>query len=179
MPGISSNLLAERLRSLESDGVLRKRDLPPPAASTVYELTPDGRELETAVMELGKWGSRRLPRSLEGIALPSLGAISVAMKAFFHRELAQGVERTYQVHLGPDLLTVAIQDGELVVEHGEADAPDAVLQTDMEPFLGLFTGQLSPEQAVTAGLVEVEGDSAELVEFLRVCHVPPPASDPI
>src|SRR5689334_10593569 len=81
LPGISTNLLTERLRALEDQGLLTKRILPPPAASTVYDLTPVGRALETALIELGRWGSQFLPPSLEGVHLPSTGATSLAIKA--------------------------------------------------------------------------------------------------
>src|SRR5215470_2243575 len=86
LPDISTNLLSERLKSLEQQGILCRRILPPPAGSTVYELTTFGKALETPVLELGKWGSRLLPPSLDGLALPSLGATTLAIKAFFHPE---------------------------------------------------------------------------------------------
>src|SRR4051795_12838765 len=58
LPGASSNLLADRLRELESRGVIARRKLPPPAASQVYELTDWGGELEPIVLALGGWGLR-------------------------------------------------------------------------------------------------------------------------
>src|ERR671929_1145575 len=60
LPGISRRLLTERLRSLERDGIIARRDLPPPAARQVYELTDDGRELAAAMVPLIAWGARRI-----------------------------------------------------------------------------------------------------------------------
>jgi len=60
LPGIGTNILAARLRDLESGGVLTKRTLPPPAASRVYELTEYGQALKPALRELGLWGARSL-----------------------------------------------------------------------------------------------------------------------
>src|ERR687896_1712982 len=60
LPGISRKLLTERLRDLERDGIITRRDLPPPAARQVYELTEDGRDLATAMAPLMAWGSRRI-----------------------------------------------------------------------------------------------------------------------
>src|ERR687895_2491614 len=57
LPGISRNLLTERLRGLERDGVVARRDLPPPAARRVYELTGDGRDLVVAIGPLIAWGA--------------------------------------------------------------------------------------------------------------------------
>src|SRR3712207_1800042 len=51
LPGISTNLLSERLKSLEQQGMLRRRTLPPPAGSTVYELTETGHGLEQTLLE--------------------------------------------------------------------------------------------------------------------------------
>lgn len=60
LPGISRKLLTERLRSLEYSGVVARRDLPPPAARQVYELTADGRDLASATAPLIAWGTRRM-----------------------------------------------------------------------------------------------------------------------
>src|SRR3954453_5018887 len=58
LPGIGPNVLSQRLKELEQVGVLRRRVLPPPAASTVYELTEWGHELEDVLVRLGRWGAR-------------------------------------------------------------------------------------------------------------------------
>lgn len=172
LPGISSNLLSERLKGMEQEGILCRRVLPPPAGSTVYELTSLGRALETAVLELGKWGSRFLPPSLEGVALPSLGAIVLAIKAFFHPEQAQRVQETYELHLGNEVLQVQARDGELHVQQGQFSKADAVIAADMGSFVGLFAGQIEPEEAVARGLIQIEGDPGALSRFLKITGVP-------
>jgi DNA-binding HxlR family transcriptional regulator len=58
--GIGTNILADRLKQLESAGVVEKKKLPPPAASTVYELTPRGEDLRPVLHELARWGARSL-----------------------------------------------------------------------------------------------------------------------
>src|SRR5438067_3219495 len=62
LPGISRNLLTERLRALERDGVVSREELRPPAARQVYELTEDGRRLAEATVPLIAWGAGRLGR---------------------------------------------------------------------------------------------------------------------
>ncbi|MFN2450025.1 MAG: winged helix-turn-helix transcriptional regulator, partial [Candidatus Baltobacteraceae bacterium] len=57
LPGIASNLLAERLRALESDGLLTRTDVPPPVASTLYALTGRGEALRPVLTEIGRWGA--------------------------------------------------------------------------------------------------------------------------
>ena len=172
LPGISSNLLSERLKGLMQQGLLRRRVLPPPAGSSVYELTPVGLALKSALLELGKWGSQFLPASLEGVALPSLGAMALAIQAFFHPEQAQGVDETYELHLGDEVLQVQVKEGELQVQQGQALKADAAFYTEMPVFVGLFAGQLEPEQAISAGLVRVEGGEGALRRFLSISGVP-------
>src|SRR6185503_5582754 len=60
LPGIGTNILAARLRDLEASGIVEKRKLPPPWASTVYELTEYGMELKEALYSLARWGARTL-----------------------------------------------------------------------------------------------------------------------
>jgi len=171
LPGISTNLLSNRLKTLEEQGILCRRVLPPPAGSTVYELTLLGQSLENAILELGRWGARLLPASLEGVALPSLGAIAVALKAFFHAEEAQGVNETYGLQFGEETLRVRVREGEVQVQQGESQGSDAIFHTTMQVFLGLFTGQIQPAEAISGGLVWIEGESDALSRFLRYCYV--------
>src|SRR5438552_3024071 len=83
LPEISTNLLTERLKSLEQQGIIRRRVLPAPAGSTVYELTALGQALETAVLELGKWGSQFVPPTMEGINVLHLSSYALTLKTFF------------------------------------------------------------------------------------------------
>lgn len=172
LPGISSNLLSERLRGLEQQGILRRHVLPPPAGSTVYELTSEGLALERAVLELGKWGNRFLPASLEDVALPSLGAIALAIKAFFRPEQAQGANETYQLHLGNEVLQVQVKGGELLVQQGQSLQADVVFHADMQCFVALFAGQINPDEGIAGGLIRIEGDPGALSRFLKISGVP-------
>jgi DNA-binding HxlR family transcriptional regulator/putative sterol carrier protein len=174
LPGISTNLLSERLKSLEQQGILCRRVLPPPAGSTVYDLTAKGMALEKAVLELGRWGSRLLPDSLEGPEMPSIGATALAIKAFFHPQQAQGVDETYELHLDDEVIQVQITGGQLHVTQGQALKADVVLYTRMPVFMDLFCGQITPEQAISAGLIRIEGDPSALSRFLSLSGVPGP-----
>jgi DNA-binding HxlR family transcriptional regulator/putative sterol carrier protein len=171
LPGISTNLLSERLKNLEQQGILSRRILPPPAGSTVYELTTLGQGLERAMIELGRWGSRLFPTSLDSDALPSLGAIALAIKAFFDPERAQGVNETYELHLGDEALQVQIKESEIQVRQGISLNPDTIFHTEMQVYLGLFAGQLKPDEAIAEGLIRIEGDSGALSRFLNMCRM--------
>ena len=172
LPGISTNLLSERLKSLEQDGLLTRRVLPPPAGSTVYDLTPLGRSLEPSLIELGKWGSQFVPPSPETAALLNVGSYALTLKTFFRPEQAQGLNETYELHIDDELLQVQIKDGEIQVRQGEAFTPEVIFHTDMPTYLRLLTGQLDPDVAISSALVRVEGDPAALTRFLSLCGVP-------
>ena len=177
LPGISTNLLAERLKSLEQQRILYRRTLPPPAGSTVYDLTPLGRALEKPMIELGKWGGQLLLASVEkdfqvnSPELPSVGAISLALKAFFRPEQARTLRQTYLLCLGDETLTVQIQDGEIQVQPSETQNADTILRAPMHVFVDLFAGRIEPEEAVEAGLIQIEGDTNALARFLSCTWV--------
>src|SRR6516165_245245 len=56
LPGIASNLLAQRLRELEHAGVIAREEAPPPIATTLFQLTPRGDQLRPVLDELSRWG---------------------------------------------------------------------------------------------------------------------------
>jgi DNA-binding HxlR family transcriptional regulator len=69
LPGIGTNILAARLKELESAGLVERRKLPPPAASTVYELTAAGRNLRPVLHELARFGARLMgPPPLDALS---------------------------------------------------------------------------------------------------------------
>src|SRR5215470_10991017 len=66
LPGIASNMLADRLRDLESSGVIRREDAPPPVATTLFHLTEAGLELAPVVQAIGWWGVRFMAEPADG-----------------------------------------------------------------------------------------------------------------
>ena len=169
LPDISTNLLTERLKQLEENGVIRRHILPPPAASTVYALTALGKGLEKTLLEFGKWGSQFVPPALEGVNILHLGSYALTPKTFFRPELAQGVNATYALHIDGEVQQVRIADGEISVQQGEPPKADARFSTEMPVYLGLLTGQIKPDEAIAAGLVRVEGDPTALRRFVSLC----------
>ena len=171
LPGISTNLLAERLKSLDQQGLLRRRVLPPPAGSTVYELTTVGRALEKTLLELGKWGSQLTPPSTEGATLLRVGSYALTLKTFFRPQLAEGVNQTYALYIDGEFLEVRIEAGEIYVQQSETRPADAIVYTDIASYLGLLQGQIQVDEAVASGLVRIEGDLDALPCLLQICRV--------
>jgi DNA-binding HxlR family transcriptional regulator len=157
LDGIGTNLLAARLRHLEEIGVVHRTDLPPPAASTVYQLTELGRELEPALVRLAQWGQRFLPP--DGAPFDARRA-AFALRVRFHAEDAPPEPETYQYEVDSQLLYATIGAGLCRTGLGPADkdGPTAVLRTDPGTFFALLEGQLSWEEALASRKVEADGD---------------------
>jgi DNA-binding HxlR family transcriptional regulator len=172
LPGISTNLLSERLKGLEQQGILNRRTLPPPAASIVYELTLLGQALETTLLELGKWGSQFVPASANGAAVLPVGSYALTLKTFFRPEQAQEVDETYELHIDHEVLQVQIKAGEIHVQQGESRTAAVIFQTDMPTYLGLLQRQIKPDEAISEDLIQIEGDPAALSRFLDLCGLP-------
>lgn len=162
LPGVATNVLAARLRELEAGGVVARRRLPPPAASTVYELTPYGRDLEPVLLALGRWGVRTLGPRRPGQSLRA-GWIGVAMRAFARPERTRGLDESYELRVGDEVLHATARDGEFTVAHGPVEAPAVVVETDPEGLLGLLIGAVSPGDPA----VRVEGDPAAVARLVR------------
>lgn len=172
LPGISSNLLSERLKNLDQQGMISRRVLPPPAGSTVYELTAMGQALEPMLLELGKWGSQFAPASAGDTTVLHLGSYALTLKTFFRPEQAQGMHTTFELHVGNEVLQARIENGEMHVQQGESRKADAIFHSDMESFLGLLRGQLQPDEAIAEGVIQVKGDPDALHRFLNICGIP-------
>jgi DNA-binding HxlR family transcriptional regulator len=162
LPGVSTNVLATRLRQLDRAGVVERTRLPPPAASSVYELTAYGRGLEPVVAALGRWGAASLGFRDPGQALRSHW-LALALKAFFHPEAAVGLSREYEVRLADGAFRLALSDGSLQVVPGPAEAADLVLEADDDALVGVLAGQLD-----ASALTLVQGDASELPRFVEL-----------
>jgi DNA-binding HxlR family transcriptional regulator len=147
LPNASPNVIAERLRELERAGVLRRRTLPPPAASRVYELTESGRELETIVVALGRWGGR-VPSDA-----PVRSADSVVLALRAQLDPGDLVGR-YELRSGDDRFRLELSDGAVTAARGSAESPDATIEADPDTLHAVLRGS----RPLTAA--RIEGDIA-------------------
>lgn len=156
LPGISRKLLTERLRDLERDGVIARRDLPPPAARQVYELTDDGRDLASAMSPLIGWGAGRLGEFEPGESFRARWA-AVGMEALADLEAAKDVRETYQYLVGDSAFHFTVDDGSIELHDGLAEDPAVVLTTDDETFADIVSGKLTASSAVASGALTLAG----------------------
>lgn len=161
LPGISTSVLASRLQELEAAGLVRARELVPPAASTVYELTSTGRRLEEAILALGRWGGATLGRPTPDRAFHPAWAL-LALRASFHPERAAGLGGAYELRIDGEVFTVRIERRRVEIVEGPATDARAALTTDVDTFLELGLGETSPAEAAAGGRASVEGDAGAL-----------------
>jgi DNA-binding HxlR family transcriptional regulator len=171
----SPNVLSERLRELERAGVVRRRTLPPPAGSRVYELTDWGLELEEIVLSLGRWAARS-PTPSSDAPIASAVSIILALRARFDPGAAHGLRAGYELRLGEDRFRVEVADDQIDVARGGADQADATIDTDPGTLDAVLWKGRPLADAQRSGKLMIEGDKAAVERFVRLFPVPEPAA---
>ena len=166
-------VVGDRLQLLQQAGLIRRATLPPPAASTVYELTDRGHQLKPVLLALAGWGLPLLgsPRDQDAYRLSWL---VLALEQRFDPQAARGVELTWELRVGDDVLHVNVRDGTVQTLQGPAPDPEVVLEANRELFLAWGTGQLDDEQALAAGFRVTPGPEAlqQLRRLFLTAHRP-------
>jgi DNA-binding HxlR family transcriptional regulator len=166
LPGLSADVLAQRLRQLEADGLLARRRLGPPAGTRVYELTERGRELEPVILALGRWGSAApFPEPQREIGADSM---VLALKTVFDPERAGQLEAEIELRLREHTFTVRVSAGAIDAARGDASDPDAVLGAAPGVLAALVWEGLDLDEAARAGAAAWEGDRELLERFLSL-----------
>jgi DNA-binding HxlR family transcriptional regulator len=171
LPGLSADILTQRLRELDAAGVVGRSTLPPPAASKVYELTGRGRELEPVLLALGRWGSRE-PLPPAGRALTA-DAFALALPTLFAG--AEGVDATIVLRLGEARFEARVHAGRLEVtrlERTGGAAPDATIEATTGALAQVMWHGRPLEDALAADTVRIGGDRGAAEAFLAL--FPPP-----
>lgn len=173
LPGASSNVLSQRLRELEGAGILRRRKLPPPAASRVYELTEWGEELEPVIVRLGRWGARS-PSKPRDAAL-GVDSLILSFRTMFDARSAEGLRASYELRFGEDRFGAVVDDGRFEISRGSADGPDAIVETDSNTLAELVYAGRPLAEALESGDLKIEGDESAVERFLGLFPLPEPA----
>ena len=168
LPGISANVLTQRLTDLEQRGLVVKKRLPPPANVQVYEATPWGLEAEPIVQALGRWAARS-PR--HDPTLPISGvSILLSFRTMFDPvrvAAARDIKATIAFRFGEDRYFVDIADGKLVAHRGESEAADVVVTAEPTMLAAVVYGKQPLD------LVGVEGDRGLFQRFVDLFELPP------
>ena len=176
LPSASTNVLSQRLRELEDAAIIRRHTLPPPAGSSVYELTDWGRELKPIVLSLGTWAVRS-PSFPEGAPVGT-DSVILALGTFFDPRAAGDLTAEVELRLGDDAFHVRIADGAIEIGRGPAEEPDATVETDAVTFSAVVWNGRPLAEAQRSGELAIEGDRRAAERLLRLFPRPAPAAPP-
>ncbi len=171
LDGIGPSVLTERLGRAEELGLVRRAVLPPPAASTVYELTDDGRALEPAILELIRWGGRYLFPPRKGDRFEPEWA-RLALAACARRGPSPRRSILVRVQEGGKETTVHVAGGPTGTVISAAPAPaEVTVVTSIQTLLALISGALPAKAALAAQRITVTGDPTALAELPQLFDV--------
>jgi len=160
LPGIATNLLADRLSELEGAGLVRREEAAPPVATTLFHLTEAGAGLEPALEALGGWGLRYMTEPAEDDEFRSQW-FAFPVELFLHDTDPGGPPLSIELRPGGRPAVVEVSGGEVHTRLGSAASPDLILEGGPRIILGLLGAFLSPAQAQELGLL-ITGDPALL-----------------
>jgi DNA-binding HxlR family transcriptional regulator len=165
LPGVSSSVLTDRLAGLEEQGVVARRELAPPTPATVYELTRDGRALEPALFALTRWGARFLDSPAPGDHVEP-DWLGLAVDAFARTGPTPARRFELRPYTGDREAVLRVAGGPDGTHSIHDDLPvDASIQAPVTVVMGLMSGAISPEAALAADDVQVEGNIETLSEL--------------
>ncbi len=153
LPGIATNLLSDRIRELESAGLIRREDAPPPVATTLFHLTDTGAELQPVLDAIGRGDQFRG----HWFAFPA--------SFFLHDRDPGGPPVSIELRTASSPVVIEVSGGSATTRLGTAAAPDIVLRGEPQLILALFSGQLTAAEVSDHGL-EISGDASVLQRVL-------------
>lgn len=170
LPGISANVLTQRLEGLEAAGVLLRKRLPPPASAQVYELTPWGYEAEPIFQALGRWAARS-PTHDPSLPLSAVSLL-LSFRTMFDPERARGLDARIGLRLGEESFLVRIAEGKIRAVRGAAAGTDLVLTGPAPVIAAAVYGGQKLEDLEAAEVLRVDGDRSLAERFATLFPLP-------
>jgi DNA-binding HxlR family transcriptional regulator len=168
LPGVGTNLLADRLKKLCAMGVVERQD-------TGYRVGPRGEELRETVLALSKWGISQLGEPREDmVARPQWGLLAVQAMADAGR--LPEVSESYEFRIDDEVFHLAVDRGALSVARGPAADPVLTIHTDATTFIRIGAGVLGPFEAVATGKLQLSGDQEAVLRCSLVLGLTGPGS---
>lgn len=169
LPGVSANVLTQRLEGLEQASILVRRKLPPPASVQVYELTPWGYESETAIQELGRWAVRS-PRHDATLPL-SAASILLSFRTMIDRSRSGAFGAAVGLRFGAETFRAVVDAAGIAIRR---DLPEGDVVFDADPVTlasVVYGGRPIPD-AEGAGVLRIGGNRALGERFVTLFPLP-------
>jgi DNA-binding HxlR family transcriptional regulator len=170
LPGISANVLTQRLEELEAKGIVVRRKLPPPVSVQVYELTPWGYESEPVFVALGRWATRS---PLHDPRLP-LSAVSLILsfRTLFAADRAFGLDARFGLAIGGETYLAHVGRGRLAIARGRVEAADATFTGAATAIAAAVYGGVPLADLEASGALKIAGDRALAARFVTLFPLP-------
>lgn len=176
LPGLSANVLTQRLETLERHGLVVRAKLPPPASVQVYRLTEWGMQADQVLMVLGAWAARSpghdptLPLSKTSLMLSFRTMFQTARP---HTDMTVGFR------FGEEAFRVRIADGTLTPTRAEIDDADVTFIATPEVMASYVYGKVPLAELEGDGALAVEGDRGKAMAFQTLFTLPSKAEWPV
>ena len=168
LPGIATNLLAQRLEELQQSGVVERTDLPPPIARTVYTLSDDGWRLVLPILgAVARFGLETMQPSVEAARSP-LNGFLVGVLLGFDPVGAAGVEATYRVQIDGRTFDFAVTGGRLA---GAQRGPEVILSASASDLVTARLGPTASQRLAALRRLRFDGDDDDIETMRRALRL--------
>ena len=170
LPGISANVLTQRLAGMEQVGILARRKLPPPASVQVYELTEWGYRSEVAIQELGRWA---VQSPLHDATLPfSAASAMLSFRTMIDRSRSGAFNARVGFRLGEESFLAIVDQSGIAIRRGDPTAA-VVFETDPVTLASIVYGGRPIADAEGSGALRIVGDRSLAERFVTLFPLPP------
>lgn len=171
LPGISANVLTQRLEGLEKAGIIRRRELPPPAPARVYELTAWGYECEPILAALGRWAARS--PSHDPTLPMSATSLMLSLRTMFTAQSAGDVDCHIGFVIGAERYLAHVHQGELTIAAGPFAHADTTFIGNTDAISAAIYGAVPLDELEQGDLLRIEGRHDLARRFASWFALPP------
>jgi len=176
LPGVSANVLTQRLEGLEEAGILCKKKLPPPASVQVYELTEWGYESEPILQTLGRWAARS-PKHDPNLPISTVSFL-LSLRTMIDHDRAAGLRAVIGLCLEGEDFTAHLDDSGVRIERGAAQEYDLHFESSPRMLAAAIYGGQPLSALESASVLKVMGDRALAEKFVTLFPLPDKAPLP-
>lgn len=168
-------MLTQRLQGLEDVSIVRRKRLPPPAASNVYELTEWGLESEDMIKFIGRWAARS--PSMKGGKPMSINSVILSFRTMFDAQKAGKFNAVIGLRFGDDEFLARVSRRVLDISRDDATQGDAVITCDQNALVAVIYGGMPLDEMVKLGEIDLTGKSSLVEGFCKLFPLPASAPD--
>ncbi len=170
LPGISANVLTQRLEGMEAAGIVERHKLPPPASVQVYGLTPWGYESEVVIQELGRWAVRSPDHDT---TLPlSAASIMMSFRTMIDRSRSGAFGASVGFRFGPETFVARVDADGIAIRRDDPADSDALFVSDPVTLASIVYGGRPIADAEADGALKLSGDRALAERFVTLFTLP-------